>query len=361
LRLGVVGVAAGVFALHRTALDQRDDIHLVGVCDVQTERGQQRASELGCPFFPDHRQLVAETQPDAVVVLTPHPLHAPIAVDCLESGAHVLVEKPMAAQVAQADRMVEAAGAAGRLLAVSFQHRHRPEVRAARQLIQSGRLGEIQRVQMLALWTRTARYYSRAAWRGTWAGEGGGVLMNQAAHNLDLICHLAGQPVRVLAWNRATLHAIETEDTCTALLEWSNGALGTLYVTTAQVGGEPERLEIVGTRGTLEIWRGRLEFMQADADLRAFVVDNQDPFAAPALHAVNVELPAGSGDHAAVYANFLQAIQGQAPLACDGAEARMSLELANALIASSQRGQPVGLPLDRSAYSQLLDQLACSR
>jgi predicted dehydrogenase len=360
LRLGVVGVGAGVFALHRAALQQRDDIQVVGVCDVQPQPGQQRAAELGCQFFTDHRQMLADTRPEAVSVVTPHPQHAPIAVDCLEGGAHVLVEKPMAAQVADADRMLEAAAAAGRLLAVSFQHRGRPEVRAARQLIQSGRLGEIQRVQMLAVWTRTARYYSRAAWRGTWAGEGGGVLMNQAAHNLDLICHLAGQPSRVLAWNRTTLHAIETEDTCEALLEWSNGALGTLYVTTAQVG-EPERLEIVGTRGTLEIWRGRLNFLESEADLRAFVADNEDPFAAPDLRPCDVELPAGAGDHAAVYASFLQAIQGRAELACDGAQGRQSLELANALIASSQRGQPVDLPLDRSAYRQLLEQLACLR
>jgi predicted dehydrogenase len=359
LRLGVVGVGAGVFALHRAVIQQRKDLQLVGVCDVHTDPGHQRALELGCAFFTDHHQLLAETSPDAVVILTPHPLHAPIALDCVAAGAHVLVEKPMAAHIADADRMVEAAAAAGRFVAVSFQHRHRPEVRAARTLIQSGRLGEIQRVQLTAVWTRTARYYSRAAWRGSWAGEGGGVLMNQAAHNLDLICHLAGQPARVLAWNRATLHAIETEDTCAALLEWSSGGLGTLYVTTAQVG-EPERLEIVGTRGTLEIWRGRLQFMQADADLRAFVADNQDPFAAPALHAVQVELPAGSGDHAAVYANFLEAIQGRAALACDGAEGRMSLELANALIASSQRGQPVELPLDRAAYTELLEGLACS-
>ena len=261
MKFAVVGVGAGVFHLHRPSL-QGSDIELVGVCDVDADRGRQQANDLGCPFFADHRALLAGTRPDAVVILTPHPVHAPVAIDCLAAGAHVLVEKPMAVQVGQADAMVDAAAAAGRLLAVSLQHRHRPDVRAARHLIQSGRLGRIQRVQMVAVWTRTARYYDRAAWRGTWAGEGGGVLMNQAAHNLDLVCHLVGQPSRVVAWNRAVLHRIEVEDTAVALLEWPNGALGTLYVTTAQVGA-PEWIEIVGTQGNLEIGRDGLRVLEA--------------------------------------------------------------------------------------------------
>jgi predicted dehydrogenase len=355
LRFAVVGVGAGVLHLHRPSL-QADGVELVGVCDLQSALGQQRAGELSCPFFRDHQEMLAETRPDAVVVLTPHPSHAPITLDCLAAGAHVLVEKPMAVQLSDADAMVEAAAAAGRLLAVSFQHRHRPEVRAARRLIQSGRLGQIQRVQMLAIWTRTARYYTRAAWRGTWAGEGGGVLMNQAAHNLDLVCHLAGQPARVVAWNRTTLHPIEAEDTSAALLEWSSGALGTLCLTTAQIG-EPERLEIVGTRAALEIWRGGLRFLDSEVDLRTFAAETEDPFAAPTLSETSIDQPEGSGDHAAVYANFLQAIRAGTPLSCDGVEGRLSLELANAMIYSSQRGCPVDLPLDRAAYAALLDEL----
>src|SRR5260370_41564466 len=146
--------------------------------------------------------MLAATHPEAASILAPHPFHASLAVDCLQAGAHVLVEKPIAVEVAEADRMIDAATRAGRLLAVNLQHRTRAEIRAAKKLIQDGALGELQRVQMTAIWTRTASSYQRAGWRGTWRGEGGGVLMNQSPHTLDLVCHLARQPARVVAWNR---------------------------------------------------------------------------------------------------------------------------------------------------------------
>ena len=355
LRFGVVGVGAGVFSLHRACL-RREEIHLVGVSDVNVASGQQRADELGCPFFAEYRALLEEAQPEAVVVLTPHPFHAPIAIDALEAGAHVLVEKPIAVQVADADAMLAGAARTGRCLGVSFQQRFRPTVRAARRLIDSGRLGQIQRVELVAVWLRTASYYRLGAWRGTWSGEGGGVLMNQAPHNLDLLCFLAGQPSRVVAWNRTTLHAIETEDTALALVEWPDSALGTVYLTTAQLG-QPERLDIIGTRGALRLDPAGLVFEEAPVDLRTFVAESPEPFGKLPLNPVPVELEPGSGDHAAVYANFIDAIRGRAPLLIDGAQALRSLELANAMILSSSTGQPVSLPLDRQAYAELLTDL----
>jgi predicted dehydrogenase len=223
---------------------------------------------------------------------------------------------------------------------------------------------------MVAIWTRTAAYYAQAGWRGTWQGEGGGVLMNQSPHNLDLVCHLVGQPSRVVAWNRTMFHHIETEDTSLAMLEWSTdgaaasdstakhaaGALGTVLVSTAQVG-ESERLEIAGTRGVLQITRGGLRLFEADTDLRTFLAENPAPFAKPELVPQDVPLESGSGDHAAIYANFLDAITNGAPLVADGAQGRMSLELANALIYSSATNSQVPLPLDRAAYADLLDRL----
>jgi predicted dehydrogenase len=355
LRFGVVGVGANVFNLHAPALEA-NALEVVGVADINLEVAERRAEELGCPFFADHRELLSQTRPDAVVVLTPHPFHASVALDCLQAGAHVLVEKPIAVEVAEADRMIDAARQAGRLLAVNLQHRTRPDIRAAKQLIQAGRLGELQRIQMLAIWTRTRRYFELAAWRGTWRGEGGGVLMNQAPHTLDLICHLAGQPSQVVAWNRTLYHAIETEDTSLSMLEWPNGALGSLLVSTAQAG-EAERLEIAGTRGVLQLAAGRLQLVEADEDVRTFLAESQDPFGKPTLEPREVATEQGGGNHTAIYANFVDAIEHGAPLVADGGEGRMSLELANALIYSSATGQAVNLPLDRAAYTALLDRL----
>jgi predicted dehydrogenase len=300
--------------------------------------------------------MLAATRPQAVAILAPHPFHASIAIDCLAAGAHVLVEKPIAVEVAEADLMIEAARRADRLLAVNLQHRTRAEIRTARKLIETGRLGDIQRVEMVAIWTRTAAYYAQAGWRGTWQGEGGGVLMNQSPHSLDLVCHLVGQPSRVVAWNRTLFHSIETEDTSLSLLEWPNGALGTVVVSTAQAG-EPERLEIAGTRGILHLTRGGLHFEEATEDLRDFLETNPQPFGKPTFHDQAVALEPGTGDHTDVYANFVAAIQHGTPLVAEGAEGRMSLELANALIYSSQTGRQIDLPLDRAAYTTLLARL----
>jgi predicted dehydrogenase len=256
MRFAVIGVGANVFKMHAPALHS-PEIEVVAVADVNLAAAEYQAEAFGCPAFADHRAMLAATHPEATVVLAPHPFHASLAIDCLEAGAHVLVEKPLADEVAEADRMIAAAQRANRLLAVNLQHRTRAEIRTAKTLIEQGRLGDLQRVEMVAIWTRTASYYAMAGWRGTWQGEGGGVLMNQSPHSLDLVCHLAGQPSRVAAWNRTLFHAIETEDTSLSMLEWPNGALGTLLVSTAQAG-EAERLEIAGTRGALQLTRGGL-------------------------------------------------------------------------------------------------------
>lgn len=353
MRLAVIGAGAGVFTMHRPALDG-PHIEVVGLSDVVEEPARSRARDLGCPFFANHRVMLSATTPDAVTILAPHPFHAPLALDALRAGAHVLVEKPIAVQVSEADAMIEMAARIERLLAVNLQQRARAEVRTARALIQSGRLGQIQRVEMTATWTRTAAYYALASWRGTWRGEGGGVLMNQAPHTLDVLCHLLGQPSRVVAWNRTLFHAIETEDTSQAMLEWPNGAQGTLLVSTAQAG-EPERLEIVGTRGALLLQRGQLSFSEAQADLLEFMRDSDNPFGKLAYEPRPVELEPGTGDHRAIYDNLVRAIADGTPLIADGAQGRLSLELANALIYSSHTAQAVDLPLDRAAYARLLE------
>jgi len=354
VRLAIVGAGAGVFNMHAPALRALEvEVEVVGLSDVVAEPAQGRAADFGCPFFADYHQMLASTLPEAVVVIAPHPFHAPLAIEALRAGAHVLVEKPIALQVAEADAMIAVAADVGRLLAVNLQQRTRGVIRTARALIQDGRLGAIQRVEMVATWTRTAAYYRRAGWRGTWRGEGGGVLMNQAPHTLDVLCHLLGLPARVVAWNRTLYHDIETEDTSLSMLEWANGAQGTLLVSTAQAG-EPERLEIVGTRGALRLQNGALAVSSAEADLLEFMRDDPDPFARLPYTPVEVDIESGGGTHQTIYENFVAAIRDGVPLVADGAQGRMSLEVANAIILSSHTGRAVELPVDRAAYAALL-------
>jgi predicted dehydrogenase len=232
--------------------------------------------------------------------MTPHPYHAEIAIAALEAGCHVLCEKPMAVHVGEADAMIAAAARTGRLLAVSFQFRHRPEIVAAKRLVDEGRLGELQRVDVLACWTRAARYYRQTPWRGTWKGEGGGVLMNQAPHNLDLACHLAGPPSRVVAWTRTRLQPIQAEDTAHAMLEWPGGALGTIHVSTAEAD-TGDRIELIGTSGRMVIRLGSLDVELFEPDLKRHVEETDVLWSSPAARPLPVDLPPGEADHAAVY------------------------------------------------------------
>jgi predicted dehydrogenase len=161
LRHAVIGAGAGILKAHLPALLSQG-VDLVAVTDVNEELGRSRAVELGCGFYADHREMLADQLPEVCVILAPQPFHARIAIDCLEAGSHVLVEKPMAVRLDDADAMVEAAGEAGRLLAANFQQRFRPEVLAAKRLIERGELGDIQRVSMTHYWTWPAAYYEAA-------------------------------------------------------------------------------------------------------------------------------------------------------------------------------------------------------
>jgi predicted dehydrogenase len=344
--------------MHRPAFSL-PAVQLVGVADVNAELARRRADELGCPAFTEYRALLEGSRPDVVVVMTPHPYHAEIAIAALEAGCHVLCEKPMAVHVGEADAMIEAADRAGRLLAVSLQFRHRPEVVAAKRLVDDGALGELQRVDVLACWTRATRYYRQTPWRGTWKGEGGGVLMNQAPHNLDLACYLAGPPRRVVAWTRTRLQPIEAEDTAHAMLEWAGGAFGSVHVSTAEAD-TGDRIELLGTGGRLVIRPGSLEVELFEPDLRRHVEETDVLWSSPPARPLPVELPPGEADHAAVYRDLHAAILEGAPLRSDGAQGRLSLELANAITLSSQRGVAVDLPLDRAAYAALLEELRAS-
>ncbi len=351
-RFAVIGVGATIFPQHRLGIESVGG-ECVAVVDIDIQRGQARADELGCPLYTDMRTMLAEVAPDVVSVMTPHPFHAEQSIIGLAAGCHVLVEKPISVQIKEVEAMVAAAEAHNRLLAVNFQQRLRPEVIAARQIIQSGQLGEIQNADMKMTWTRTAIYFEKSTWRGTWNGEGGGVLLNQAPHELDLLCYLLGMPARVAAWTRNLVHPIETEDTIQVMVEWDNGALGSIHISTAEAG-QPQRFEIIGTGGHLALGPGRLYLQRFDMDVREYIATSPDPFGHPNLIADAVELPPGTGDHCAIYHNLVNAIETGSPVVADARGASMSLELANAIAYSSYQNQVVEFPLDREAYAAFL-------
>jgi predicted dehydrogenase len=356
LRYVVIGVAASVFrSMHRPA-QVAEGIHLVAACDINVTAGKQWAAEIGCTFFEDYRTMLVETKPDVAVIVTPHPLHPSMTIDCLRAGCHVLTEKPMAIDVASADQMIAEADKNQRILAINFQQRFRPAVEKARALIEGGAIGPLVRTLSIEPWYRTAHYYRTATWRATWTGEGGGVLMNQAPHTLDILCHLAGMPRKVWGWTRTRYHAIEVEDTAQAMLEYPNGAPGYLTASTVEAGVQP-RVQVVGEKGALELVGNQLTIHCFTPSTREFMVTSTEMFANPQVSAETLDLPDTSGGHRAVYRDLEAAIAEGRPPRADGRQGLMSLELANAITLSSYTGQPVALPLDRAAYSELLASL----
>ncbi len=359
LRYGLIGAGASIASNHLEALARLPGTHIIGMADVSPAIGAQRAAELGCPFFLDHHELLA-LAPDVVVICAPHPLHKMLALDCFAAGAHVLVEKPIAVEVAEAEAMIAAADAAGRVLAVNFQERFRPAIEAAYQLIAAGELGGLVRVLCIEPWFRTAAYYRSATWRGTWNGEGGGVLLNQAPHTFDRLCYLAGSPASVWGWTRTLRQVIETEDTAQAMLVYPNGAPGYVEVSTVEAGMPPQ-MHIVGDQMALEFSGETLTIRRFIPPLSEFSATSPEKFAAPQITVETFTppeaIPPGGEGHFAVHRDLRQAILTGRKPRCDGRDALASLELANAITLSSFTDRAVSLPIDRAAYSALLNDL----
>ena len=341
--------------LHAEAVNDLEGATLKGLWNRSPEKGQIKAAKYGCSTYASADELLSDLEIDAVFILTNMETHAEYTIKAARAGKHILVEKPIARQVSEADAMIAASDTTGHTLGVIFQHRYRPEIQAAKALIEAGTLGIIQHVELTAFWTRSASYYRLGAWRGTWRGEGGGILMNQAPHHLDLLCFLIGQPAEVFATTPTARHAIQTEDTVQGHLIWANGALGALHASTAEAGPS-ERWQIVGTRGILELTRGTITHWQFPYDIDDHI-RTADPYATMPMVEVPVAPGKGTGDHRDVYRQFIQAIVNGGPFV-DGRQGRLSLELANALILSSHSHAPVKLPIDRTAYAALLERLA---
>lgn len=354
LRVLVVGAGANVWRLHRKGLDAIG-AEVVAVFDTDEARAKDVAAELDCAAATSLDRLL-EHDAGLAIILAPHPFHADTTIRCLRAGRHVLVEKPLAVTPGEADRMCAEADATGMQLGVSFQHRTRDEVVRARRLVRTGAIGELHRVDLVASWPRRSSYFQTAPWRGTWRGEGGGILINQGQHNLDLLCHIVGPPAAVHAYTRTAIQPSQTEDTVGGLAEWAHGALGSISITSAAVD-ETERIEIIGSAGRLRVLPGRLHLWRNTKDFREYWAEQGDPYESPEVAPV-VKWRGGGGTHVDLYRNLPLALSGVEPWVASGREAAETLELAAALILAGQTRQRVELPVDRVAYADLLSKLS---
>ena len=257
---------------------------------------------------------------DAVIIATPHYQHTTLGIAALNAGVHVMVEKPISAHKADAERLIAAHEQNSKLVfAGMFQMRAEPRYGKIRNLIRSGELGTIVRTSWIMTdWYRTEAYYASGGWRATWKGEGGGVLLNQCLHNLDVMQWLLGMPARVRGFCQlGRFHPIEVEDNATAYFEYANGATGSFITSTGEAPGT-NRFEIAGTRGRLLLENERLSLIRNETDMAEFSRQAKLGFAKPDTWNVDIPFHNAANGHAILMQNFVDAILDGTPLIAPG-------------------------------------------
>ncbi len=347
---GIVGTGV-IAAVHAEAIAALPGAALVAVTDVAAPAATAFAGARGCAAEPDLDALLARPDVDVLSVCAPSGLHAEIGIRAAKAGKHLVVEKPIDVTLDAADRLIEAARAAGVALTVISQHRFDPGLIEVRRLIDEGTLGRLVLGEASTKWYRTQAYYDSAAWRGTHAWDGGS-LMNQGIHYVDLLRWCMGPPAEVTAACTTQAHRIEVEDTALAIVRFASGAVGTITATTAAYPGFPQRLEITGTEGTVTVEDGRIvrsSLRPAHASRSA----SRAPAPAPAPAHAPAHPPAqaaaadpaalDAASHAAQIADLLASVEEGREPAVSGASGREALEIVCAVYESSRTGRPVSL------------------
>jgi predicted dehydrogenase len=358
VRFGVVGLG-NMGSFHVDAMANIKGATLTALCDASAanlERNGQKVPQ--AKKFENHQQMLDSGLIDAVLIATPHTLHPPIAIDAFARGIHVLCEKPLAVTVKQGRAVLDAAAKHPELkFGMMFQQRTMAVYRKLRELIVDGELGDITRITWLVTdWFRTWTYYASGGWRATWTGEGGGVLINQCPHNLDLIQWLTGlTPNRVTAVGFiGKTHPIEVEDEVSAILEYPNGAIAHFVTSTGEAPGT-NRLEVVGDRGRIVLEHDKLHFTRTRKSVRETRETSKDAFARMETWEIDIPVPPSDPEgHKIITQNFVNAITKNEPLIVPGSEGLKQLELGNAILMAALTRKSVELPLDGDAYEQFI-------
>lgn len=305
--------------------------------------------------FSDSSALIKSGEVDAVLIATPHYSHTTIGIEALKAGLHVLVEKPISVHKADCLKLIAAHKSRKQVFAAMFNQRTDPCYLKLKQLIDSGELGAVRRVNwIITNWFRTYTYYASGGWRATWGGEGGGVLLNQCPHQLDLWQWIFGMPVRMRAFcSVGRYHDIEVEDDVTTYMEYKNGATGVFVTSTGEAPGT-NRLEVTAEQGRVVIENGQFLYTRNEVPMSEYCRTSKGNFDRPPVW--NVEIPIkGSGEqHVGIMKNFTNAILDKAPLVAPAAEGIHSVELANAMLYSAFSNKTLDLPLDSKAYERWL-------
>ena len=364
IRLGVIGVGnMGTKHIENINAGKCPEIIVTAAADrLETRRQWIAANAPEAAVFCEGSELIASGLCDAVLIATPHYQHPTLAQAAFEHGLHVMCEKPAGVYTLQVREMIASADAhPDRTFAMMFNQRTNCLYRRMKEMIDGGDIGEMKRVNWIITdWYRTQFYYDSGAWRATWEGEGGGVLLNQCPHQLDLLQWLTGLPAKVHAHcHEGKWHDIEVEDDVTAYLEYENGATGVFITTTGDAPGD-NRLEITGTKGTLIAEDGKLIFKKLAVDEREWCAACQEGFKRPGCETIEVETDGLNEQHVGVLNAFAGHILRGEPLVADGREGINGLMLSNAMHLSSWLDHAVTLPIDEELFRQELDKRRAS-
>lgn len=353
LRYGIIGIGnMGSSHIQMYTDGKIKEMELVAVCDIKQDRLDYAKEQVpGVATFLSTDDLFASGLLDAVIIATPHYLHPPLATQALKLGIHVLSEKPAGVYTKDVRELIEFVKTQDKTYAIMFNQRTNCVYRKAKELVSSGVYGEIRRVNWIITdWFRTQEYYNSGGWRATWDGEGGGVLMNQAPHNLDLWQWICGMPSRIRAFcHNGLWHDIEVEDDVTIYAEYPNGATGVFITTTGDCPGD-NRLEITLDKAKIICSASEITVEELSDNISHYTYHSAGAFKRMESHMVDVETDGMNEQHAGVTNAFASHILHGTPLVADGAEGINGLTIANAAYLSSWLGETVELPLDEDLY-----------
>ncbi|HDX5344692.1 TPA: Gfo/Idh/MocA family oxidoreductase [Citrobacter sedlakii] len=364
VRFGIIGVG-NIGTVHARYLlaGKVEEACLTAVCDNNPDKHAaiRRLTGESLALFSDAREMLESGLIDAVIVATPHYDHPALSIMAMRRGIHTLCEKPAGVYTAQVEEMNACARECDVVFSMMYNQRPNPLYQKVKDLIDSGELGELRRSNwIITNWYRSQSYYNSGGWRATWKGEGGGVLLNQDPHQLDLWQWLVGMPVRMRAFCQFGKHRqIEVENEVTAYAEYANGATGVFITTTAEAPGT-NRLEIAGDRGKVVVEEGRLRFWRLRESETEFNARWQNGFGEPECWEVTIPTAAECSEHDVITRNFTAAILHGEPLIAPGLEGIRGLTLSNAMHLSTWIDDWVAFPFDEQRYYQLLQERIAS-
>lgn len=358
VRIGIIGIG-NMGSAHALSIfgGKIDGMELTAVCDTDPSRLQWAKETFGSSvaLYADYRELISGGSVDAILIATPHNFHPSIAIDGFEAKLHVLTEKPAGVDTLHVRQMNEAAKKSGKKFCIMYNQRTNPLYAKLKQMVEDGELGEMKRfVWIVSNWYRSQAYYDSGLWRASWNGEGGGVLINQCPHNLDIWQWITGMPTRIRSFCKyGHYHNISVEDDVTILAEYANKASAVFITSTGEYPGT-NRLEYSGTKGKVIIEEGKLKFYRLETDEREICFTTNEAFPKVDIHYQEIIQEEAESGHIGILNNFTRAILYDEPLLAPGYEGINGLTISNAAYMSDWLDCWVDLPLDENMYYTML-------